>query len=164
MSINAISGVSLYEYYFKINKEEEKKKESPLADEMRKYGLVPTDNESLNIQLLKNAKELKRQQETQQNQEIPHSQRPWADIMYQLNIQFNEDPQDDIDDIKDELALLLKGMEDDDELNQEIKNLQNYVERLYLGFQQNYSPDTSRTSSINMHLSNLAMMNQVNLL
>ena len=164
MSINAISSVSLYEYYYRINKEEEKKKESPLADEMRKYGLVPTDNETLNVQLLKNAKEAKRKEETQQNQEIPHSQRPWADIMYQLNIQFNEDPKDDIDDIKDELALLLKGMEDDDELNQEIKDLENYVERLYLSFQQIYSPNTSKTSSISMHLNNLAMINQVNLL
>lgn len=164
MSINAISSVSLYEYYYRINKEEEKKKESPLADEMRKYGLVPTDNETLNVQLLKNAKEAKRQQETKQNQEIPHSQRPWADIMYQLNIQFNEDPKDDIADIKNELALLLRGMEDDDELNQEIRDLENHVEKLYLNFQQNYSKDITRISSVNMHLNNLAMINQVNLL
>ena len=164
MSINAISSVSLYEYYYRINKEEEKKKESPLADEMRKYGLVPTDNEALNVQLLKNAQEAKRNQEAQQNQEIPHSQRPWADLMYQLNIQFNEDPKDDIEDIKDELALLLRGMDDDEELNKEIKDLESYVERLYLNFQQNYSKDISRASSINMHLNNLAMINQVNLL
>ena len=164
MSINAISSVSLYEYYYRINKEEEKKKESPLADEMRKYGLVPTDNEALNVQLLKNAQEAKRNQEAQQNQEIPHSQRPWADLMYQLNIQFNDDPKDDIEDIKDELALLLRGMDDDEELNKEIKDLENYVERLYLNFQQNYSKDISRASSINMHLNNLAMINQVNLL
>ena len=164
MSINAISSVSLYEYYYKINKEEEKKKESPLADEMRKFGLVPTDNETLNVQLLKTAQEAKRNQETQQNQEISHSQRPWADIMYQLNIQFNEDPKDDIADIKDELALLLKGMEDDDELNQEIRDLENYVEKLYLSFQQNNSTNISGVSSINMHLNNLAIMNQVNLL
>lgn len=164
MSIEAIGSVSLYEYYYQINKEQEKKKESPLADEMRKFGLVPTDNEALNVQLLKNAKEAKRQQETQEKQEIPHSQRPWADIMYQLNIQFNEDPKDDIDDIKKELALLLKGMEDDDELNKEIRDLESYVEKLYLNFQQNYSGGISRISSINMHLNNLAMINQVSLL
>jgi hypothetical protein len=161
MSISAISSVSLYEYYYKINKEKEKKKESPLADEMRKYGLVPTDNEALNVQLLKNAKEAKKQ-ETQQNEEIPHSQRPWADIMYQLNIQFNENPQDDIDDIKAELALLSKGMTDD-ELDQEIKDLENYIEKLYINFQQMHSPNISKTSSVNMHLNNLAMMNQISL-
>ena len=144
MSISAIGSVSLYEYYYKINKEKEKKKESPLADEMRKYGLVPTDNEALNVQLLKNAKEAKKQ-ETQQNEEIPHSQRPWADIMYQLNIQFNENPQDDIDDIKAELALLSKGMTDD-ELDQEIKDLENYIEKLYINFQQMHSPNISKTS------------------
>lgn len=161
MSISAISSVSLYEYYYKINKEKEKKKESPLADEMRKYGLVPTDNEALNVQLLKNAKEAKKQ-ETQQNEEIPHSQRPWADIMYQLNIQFNENPQDDIDDIKAELALLSKGMTDD-ELDKEIKDLENYIEKLYINFQQMHSPNISKTSSVNMHLNNLAMMNQISL-
>lgn len=163
MSINAISSVSLYEYYYKINKQEQEKKESPLKDEMRKYGLVPTDNETLNIQLLKNAKEAKKQESTQ-SQEIPNSQRPWADLMYQLNIQFNEDPKDDIEDIKDELALLLRGTDDDEELSQEIKDLENYVEKLYLNFQQSYSSKISKTSSIDMHLNNLAMINQVNLL
>ena len=58
MSINAISSVSLYEYYYQINKDKQEKKESPLADEMRKYGLVPTDNETLNVQLLQSAKNL----------------------------------------------------------------------------------------------------------
>ena len=164
MSINAISSVSLYEYYYRINKKEQEKKESPLADEMRKYGLVPTENEALNVQLLKNAKEVRRQQDSQENQEIPYSQRPWADLMYQLNIEFNEDPKDDIDNIKDELTLLMRGMENDDELSKEIRDLESYIERLYLNFQQNYASTTSGITSINMHLSNLAMVNQLNLL
>ena len=161
MSINAISRVSLYEYYYRINKEEQEKKESPLADEMRKYGLVPTDNELLNVQLLQNAKKSKEQ--PQEAKQIPYSDRPWADLMYQLNITFNEDPKDDIDDIKEELALLTRGM-NDEELNKEIKDLENYVENLYINFQQNYSSDIVRASSIDMQLNNLAMINQVNLL
>ncbi|MBQ4646066.1 MAG: hypothetical protein IJB79_01835 [Candidatus Gastranaerophilales bacterium] len=163
MSINAINSVSLYEYYYRINKKEQEKKESPLADEMRKYGLVPTDNENLNIQLLKNAKDIKRQQETQEKQEIPYSQRPWADLMYQLNIQFNEDPKDDIEDIKDELALLTRGM-DDEELNREIRDLESYVENLYINFQQIYTTNKFTGTSINAQLNNLAMINQANLL
>lgn len=161
MSINAISSVSLYEYYYKINKEEQKKKESPLADEMRKYGLVPTDNETLNIQLLQNAKN--KTKEAQENKEIPYSDRPWADLMYQLNIQFNEDPKDDIDDIKEELALLTRGM-NDDELNKEIKDLENYVENLYINFQQNYSSSITKGVNFDAQLNHLAMINQVNLL
>jgi len=42
MAINAISGLSLYEYYYSINnKKGSKKDESPLALEMKKYGLTP---------------------------------------------------------------------------------------------------------------------------
>ena len=166
MSINAISSVSLYEYYYKINNDEqEKKKKSPLADEMRKYGLVPTENEVLNVTLLENAKKAqKTQEEAQTTQEVPYSERTCADLMYQLNIQFNPDPKDDIDDIKEELAQLTLGM-DDEELNKEIADLESYVERLYLNFQQNYSSSILRgATSINAQLNNLAMINQVNLL
>lgn len=162
MSINAISSVSIYEYYYKINKEKQEK-ESPLADEMRKYGLVPTDNESLNIQLLQNARNAQKTSTQEESQEIPYSDRPWADLMYQLNISFNEDSKDDIEDIKEELALLMRGM-DDDELHQEIKDLENYVERLYLNFQQNYSVGYTNKIDLNSQLQNLAMINQVNLL
>ena len=162
MSINAISSVSLYEYYYKINKDEQEKKKSPLADEMRKYGLVPTEDENLNILLLKNAKEVQKQQNEKEPQ-VANSDRPWADLMYQLNISFNEDPKDDIDDIKDELAKLTLGL-DDNELNQEIIDLEDYVERLYINFINTYSSSYKNTTSINMHLNNLAMINQVNLL
>ena len=69
MSINAIGSVSLYEYYYKINKDEQKKKESPLAREMREYGLTPTDNEALNVALLRRAQQLKAQEEIQNKEE-----------------------------------------------------------------------------------------------
>lgn len=161
MSINAITNVSLYEYYYKINKDEQKKKESPLADEMRKFGLTPTDDENFNIILLQNAK--RALQKDEQKETISYSDRPWADIMYQLNISFNEDPKDDIEDIKDELAKLTVGL-NDNELNQEIADLEDYVERLYLNFQSNNVSGFQNKSSINMQLNNLAMINQVNLL
>ena len=161
MSINAISSVSLYEYYYQINKDEQKKKESPLVEEMRRYGLVPTDNEQFNIQLLKKAKEAKENQNTQK--EIPNSDRPWADLMYQLNIQFNPDPKDDIEDIKEELAKLTLGM-DDEELSKEINDLRNYVENLYLNFKTNNVEGHKNSSIIDAQLNNLAMINQVSLL
>ena len=161
MSINAISSVSLYEYYYRINKDEHEKKESPLADQMREYGLIPTEDEALNAILLKQAiAAQKAEQET--SQEIPPSQRPWADLMYQLNIQFNEDPKDDIEDIKEELALLTRGM-NDEELNKEISDLESYVERLYLSYQQNNISRNSGALTINAQLNNLAMINQINL-
>ena len=162
MSINAIGSVSLYEYYYKINKDEQKKKESPIAEQMREYGLTPTDNEDLNIALLRRAQMLKTS-EQEQEKEIPYSERPWADIMYQLNIQFNPNPKDDIQDIKDELALLMKGM-NDEELSKEIKDLESYVENLYINFQQNYSKGFDSGLSISAELNNLSMLNQVNLL
>ena len=161
MSINAISSVSLYEYYYQINKDEQKKKESPLVEEMRRYGLVPTDNEQLNIQLLKNAKEAKEAQNTPK--EIPYSDRPWADLMYQLDIQFNPDPKDDIEDIKEELAKLTLGM-DDEELAKEVNDLRNYVENMYLNFQTNNVGNSRYTTTLNAQLNNLAMVNQASLL
>ena len=162
MSINAISSVSLYEYYYKINKDEQEKKESPLADEMRKYGLVPTDNETINVALLRKAKENKEKQ-NQTSSEVPYQDRPWADLMYQLNIDFNPDPKDDIDDIKEELAILMKGM-DDEELSQEIADLENHVENLYINFQNNYSTSFNPSSSLSAQMNNLSMLNRASLL
>ena len=162
MSINAISSVSLYEYYYQINKEEKKKKNSPIAKEMREYGLVPTDDENLNIAMLRRAKELKGQEE-QKQEEIPYSDRPWADLMYQLNIPFNPNPKDDIDDIKEELIELTKDM-DDEELNKEISDLESYVENLYLNFIQNYSNKIDNTFSLATELNNLSMLNRASLL
>jgi len=164
MSINAISSVSLYEYYYTINRDDEKKKKSPLADEMKKYGLTPTDNEAYNAMMLERAKMLERQQQIQQNpQEIPNSERPWADIMYQLNISFNTDPKDDIEDIKEELDKLIKDV-DDDELTKEVKDLKDYVEDLYINFQNNYSGNINTSLTLTAQLNNLSMLNQVNLL
>ena len=165
MSINAISSVSLYEYYYQINNNEEKKKKpSPLEKEMREYGLAPTDNEALNISMLKQAKmlELSKQKE-EAKESISYSDRPWADLMYQLNISFNENPQDDIQDIKDELTLLMKGVEDE-ELAKEINDLESYVEKLYLNFQSNNVGSIDRSNIINTQLNNLAMVNQIGLL
>jgi hypothetical protein len=161
MSINAISSVSLYEYYYKINKDEQEKKESPLAREMREYGLTPTDNEALNAALLSKAKSLKEQENTQA--ELPYSARPWADIMYQLNIPFNEDPKDDIEEIKKELSELVRGI-DDEELEKEVTDLESHVENLYLGFQSRSVGAFDNSMSLSIQLNNLSMLNQANLL
>lgn len=161
MSINAIGSVSLYEYYYKINKDKKSEKESPIAKEMKEYGLTPTDSESLNIAMLKKAKELEKSQNNQTSSEIPNSERPWADLMYQLNLTFNDDPRDDIQDIKDELALLLRGVEDD-ELESEIADLESYVENLYLNFQKNYSTSFDTSLSLAGQLNNLSLLNRAN--
>lgn len=160
MSINAISSVSLYEYYYTINKNEEKKKESPLADEMRKYGLTPTNDEALNAAMLQRAKQTASSSDDEE-QQIPYSDRPWADLMYQLGLTFNPDPKDDIDDIKEELEKLTQGM-NDKELAKEVKDLEDYVENLYLSFKENYSTTFDTSSTLSAQLNNLSMLNQAN--
>ncbi|MBQ8847556.1 MAG: hypothetical protein IJ003_01275 [Candidatus Gastranaerophilales bacterium] len=163
MSINAINSLSLYEYYYKINRDDQAKKKSPLEKEMREYGLTPTDNDDLNIAMLEQAKRTKKMLESQnQKEELSPSDRPWADLMYQLNIPFNEDPNDDIQDIKDELAQLIQGI-DDKELEQEVKDLENYVENLYISFNKNQtSRQVDGSSLIYSQLNNLSMLNQAN--
>lgn len=160
MSINAISSVSLYEYYFTINKDKEKK--SPLADEMKKYGLTPTDNESVNIALLEQAKAKERVQNEEQSKEQNESaaDRPWADIMYQLNLPFNDNPLDDIQDIKDELKVLLADIKDE-ELESDITDLENYVEKLYINYSKN---NVSSSTLLTNQLNNLSLINKVNLI
>ena len=160
MSINAINSVSLYEYYYSINNKKDKKKESPLAQEMREYGLNPTDNESLNIAMLKKAKDAQNQQNVEK-QEIPNSQRPWADLMYQLNISFNEDPKDDIQDIKDELVKLMSGV-DDEELLAEVYDLEKRVEDMYIRFKKNSQGIDFSSSVLGSQLHNFSMINQAN--
>lgn len=161
MTIDAINSVSLYEYYYTIN--DNKKKTSPLAQEMKKYGLVPTDNETINIAMLKKAKEAEAaKNESNASKETSYSDRPWADIMYQLNIDFNDDPSDDIVDIKEKLNFLLRGIEDE-ELEEEINDLKNYVERLYLDYDRissGYNGSIALTSQLN----NLSIINKATML
>lgn len=64
MSINAINSVSIYEYYYNIDKDDKKKKSSVVEKQMRELGLNPTDNEALNIALVKKAKSAKEQDQT----------------------------------------------------------------------------------------------------
>ena len=161
MSINAINSVSLYEYYYTINQENKKKKSSPIADEMKEYGLTPTDDEQLNIALLQRAKNA--QNNNNQEKEPTPQDRPWADLMYQLNLSFNPDPKDDIQDIKDELAKLTKGVADD-ELNNEVKDLENYVENLYLRFMENSKGSINLSDTLGKQLNNMSMLNKVNLM
>ena len=165
MSINAISSVSLYEYFYKINnKDESSKKESPIAKELREYGLVPTDSESLNIAMLQKAKNAEKSQNSEgTSSEILKSDRPWADLMYQLNLEFNDDPYDDIQDIKEELSSLVAGL-NDEELEKEVSDLRNYVETLYVDFQQNYSGSIDTSSLLTNQLNNLSLLNRANFL
>jgi len=160
MSINAISSVSLYEYYYSINKN--KKKTSPLEAEMRKYGLVPTSSETINISMLMEARRLEQKKDIGTN-EKSQSDRPWADLMYQLNISFNENPADDIEAIKEELAKLISGVSDE-ELEEEIADLEDYVENLYIDFQQNNLGGIDTSSTLNVQLSNLSILNRANFL
>ena len=163
MSINAVNSVSLYEYYYTINRDKQKKKSSPIAKEMQEYGLTPTEDEQLNIALLQKAKNQQNLKNPQEEREIPYSERPWADLMYQLNLSFNPDPKDDVQDIKDELAKLTKGVSDD-ELDGEVRDLETYVEKLYLAFEKNSSESTALGGVLNSQLNNLSMLNQVNLM
>lgn len=162
MTIDAINSVSLYEYYYTIN-DNKKKKTSPLANEMKKYGLVPTDSEVINAAMLRKAKEAEaNKNENTASKEISYTDRPWADIMYQLNIDFNEDPSDDIVDIKEKLNFLLRGIEDE-ELEEEINDLENYVERLYLDYDRissGYNGSLTLTSQLN----NLSIINKASML
>ncbi len=161
MSINAISSVSIYEYYYKINKDEEKNK-SPIEREMEEYGLTPTDSEALNIAMLKKAKEIDTDNSQTQVQQSP-SERPWADLMYQLGIAFNDNPKDDIEDIKEELDKLILGIKDD-ELTKEVDDLKKYVENLYLNFEKHNSGNVDMSLMLGIQLENMSMLNRANML
>ena len=80
--------------------------------------------------------------------------------MYQLNIPFNEDPKDDIQDIKDELAMLMRGV-DDEELLAEVYDLEKNVESMYIRFKKNYQ-NADFTTILGSQLHNLSMINQAN--
>ena len=161
MSINAISGLSIYEYYYSINnKKKEEKKESPLASELEKYGLKATDNEAYNVQMLRQARENEKSKE-EASSTTSYANRPWADIMYQLNIEFNDDPKDDIEDIKEELKKLTAGIDDED-FNKEIEDLENYVSDLYISYINTNSTNMDTSLSLTTQLNNLAIMNIAN--
>ena len=161
MSVNAITSLSLYEYYYRINTDKKEKKESPIARELREYGIEPTDNEQINVAMLKKAKEVEENQGKDSTSDIPNSDRPWADLMYQLNLPFNDDPQDDIQDIKDELQQLIRGM-NDEELEREIEDLQSYVEDLYVSFTKNYAQGVDLSGALSSQLNNLSLLNRAN--
>ena len=113
------------------------------------------------LQKAKNAE--KNQNSSGTSSEILKSDRPWADLMYQLNLEFNDDPYDDIQDIKAELSSLVAGL-NDDELEKEVSDLRNYVENLYVDFQQNYSGSIDTSSLLTNQLNNLSLLNRANFL
>ena len=146
--------MSVYELYWNPIT----KKKSPLADEMEKYGLKATDNEALNAQMLKNARAMNKE-DNSQNQEVSYSSRPWADLIYQLDLTFHTDPKDDIDEINDKLDELLSGINDDEELTNEIEDLRSYVSQLYVDYQSISSSSIDTSQSLTTQLNNIAVMN-----
>lgn len=161
MSINAINSISLYEYYYNINAQDKKKKNSPLLDELKKYNITPTDSEEVNIALLKRAKLSEVQEETPK--ETSKSDRPWADLMYQLNLEFNEDPKEDIKDIKEELLKLTDGI-DDKELQKEVDDLISYSENMYINYLKNNLSTDFSSNTLTTQLNNLSMVNKIEFL
>ena len=156
MSISPISSLSIYEYYYSIN-DNKKKKPSPLEKEMREYGLKATDNETLNIALLQQAKEAQKNEEANTNT-TSYYDRPWADLIHQLNLSFNENPSDDIVDIKTALDKLVRGIEDE-ELEKEISELKNYVQDLFIDFQKINLNKFDTSTTLSNQLNALAIYN-----
>lgn len=156
MSINAISSVSIYEYYYRIN--DEKPKESKTAKELKKLGIEPSDSETKNAAMLKEA------QETQQEaknavKETSYNNRPWADIMDQLGLPFNKNPKDDIVSIKSALNKLVKDI-DDEELLSDIKDLDDYVKSLYMTYYNNDYDSNKVSSSLSKELEGISAINK----
>ena len=154
MSVNAISSVSLYTYYYQINKTDEQEEESKTAKELKKLGITPTDSESKNVALLKEAQ--KAQEEDAQNQKTVNSnERPWANILEQLDITPNSNPKDDIKDIKYALNRLYNGLEDEELMN-DINNLVEYVENMYTTYYNNDYDSSSVITSISKEVEGLS--------
>ena len=51
----------------------------------------------------------------------------------------------------------------DEELDSEIKDLEDYVEKLYLSFENNNSRAIDLSNTLTNQLNNISMLNQVNL-
>lgn len=154
MSISPVSSLSIYEYYYSLNR----KKASPVAKELEEYGLKATDNDALNIAMLQRAKAQERTNASGEEQSESYSDRPWADLMNQLNITFNENPADDIEDIKKELSKLLRGVSDE-ELETEISDLVDYVEDLYVDFRNLNLNSIDTSQSLTTQLNTMATYN-----
>lgn len=147
MSISAINGISLYEYYYKINNRNKKKENLAVEDEPQQNPNIVKEDENKNPQ----------------STDIPPTARPWADIMYQLNISFNEDPKDDIKAIKRKLASLTAGLADK-ELDSEVKDLENHIDKLYVEFKQiSHNGVNSSPTALVDELMTLSIQNQARL-
>lgn len=149
MSINAISSVSLYEYYYKINKSEETQKEPKNTD------IKPIGDEAENT-VNKNA-----QIEPEDKKEVSGQEqsRPWADIMDQLGLSFNIDPKDDVKAIKSALNNLTKDI-DDAELLADIKDLDDYVKTMYITYYNNDYDSSKVSSSLSQELESISAINK----
>lgn len=155
MFIGAIKSLSIYEYYYSLNsravsleREEKEKKITPSSSKTEK-----TAN-SDEARSTNNASASSEKTENYQN-------RPWADIMYQLNISFNKDPKDDITSIKNKLMELYKGI-DDEELKNELEDLKHSVESSYSSYVNSQSVDGN--AMISNHLNNMSIINKSSLL
>lgn len=159
MSINAISSVSLYEYYYQINNTKQKEEESQTAKELKKLGITPSDNEKVNIALLEKAKQAQEEESNNVIKEATYKDRPWADIMNQLGLSFNNDPKDDIQNIKSALSDLVRGI-DDEQLLADVKDLDDYVKSMYITYYNNDFDASKVSNSLSMELEGISAINK----
>ncbi len=164
MSINAIPSVSLYEYYYQINNNKQKEEESQTVKELKKMGITPTDNEQVNVAMLKKAKKAEEEQESNNvTKETTYKDRPWADIMNQLGLSFNTDPKDDVQSIKSALSNLVSGI-DDKELLADVKDLDDYVKSMYITYYNNDFDASKISNSLSMELEGISAINKARVL
>ena len=149
MSINAISSVSLYEYYYKINKYEGTPKE------LKNKDIKPINDEA------ESAKSKNVQKTSEENKEVSEQKenRPWADIMEQLGLSFNRDPKDDIIAIKYALDKLVKDI-DDTELLADIKDLDDYIKSMYIAYHNNDYDSSKVSFSLSRELEGISAINK----
>ena len=156
MSINSITSVSLYEYYYQINHKE--KKDTKSARELKKLESVQSDNDTKKTAEAKDTQKPNKE-DIPQKQELSFNERPWADIMQQLGIGFNNDPKDDIREIKSALDKLTQGI-DDDELLADIKDLDDYIKSMYITYYKDGFDSKKVSSSLSKELDGISAINK----
>jgi len=157
MSVYPIQGINYFNYsvaaYYGSDSQN-----AAFKNLLQQYGIEASGNKEYDTKLLQIAMALETQEaEEEAATTESRADRPWADLMWQLGLTLNEDPNQDYDDIIAELDRRISSVTSDEE-RAELEELKAYADEL---FTQSVSVTSNAISDMFVGANMLAAMNRL---
>lgn len=156
MSVYPVQGINIFNYgasyYYGSDGET-----AAFKATLKQYGIEPSGNKEYDTKLLQIAMAAQNQDETETSSTQNKADRPWAELMWQLGLTLNDDPQQDYDDLIYEIDQRISAT-DDEQARGDLEDLKDYVDEL---FYQSPSVTSSPIQDAFAGMNMVAAMNKI---